>query len=459
MTQTTWRLTDMATKKRKGSRPPRPTANTISPEMDLLIQQAAKEAAGKPLSETLNPESGSLMSQMMGRLIEIAMSEEMTEHLGYEPYERQSRDELLTAGSDGHQNNRNGHYDKPVKTTVGETSIRVLRDRDGSFEPQIVPKGASISKELEERIISMYTMGMSTRDISEHLQKLYGVPANSAFISRLSAKLDTELSQWRNRPLEQVFGIIFVDAIHIKVRHAQGVRSTAVYQVCGYNEDGKMEILGVYMAPPGQTGESAKFWHQVFIQLQGRGLEDVLILCSDGLTGLVKAARSVWPACVHQPCVVHLVRNSTKNVHHTDRQAVCTGLREIYKAASYEAAGVACGQFCEQWQDKYPVVARQWADNLEVLEEMWTFSPRLRKLIYTTNAIENIHSVQRKVLKTKRSFPNLDSGLRLMTLLARKITNKNLDKSKGKQGWRLIVAELCIHFEGRIPSHWGSMYS
>lgn len=443
----------MTRKKNKTTRAPRPTANTISPEMDLLLQQAAREVAGKPLGDSLKPESGTLISQMMGRLIEIAMSEEMTEHLGYEPHERADN----SKGS--RSNTRNGHYDKPVKTTAGATVISVPRDRAGSFEPQIVPKGQGITHELEERIIAMYTTGMSTHDISEHLRELYGVEANSAFISRLTAKLDRELSEWRNRPLEQVYPIVFVDAIHLKVRHAQGVRSTATYQVCAYNDEGKLEILGLYMAPEGQTGESAAFWHQVFIQLQGRGVEDILILCADGLEGLEKAVNSIWAEVIFQPCVVHMVRNTTKRVPRRQWDKMCKGLRRIYKAASFEAANVELEKFEEEWGPKSPVAVEMWRRNLERLEGMWKFSPRVRKLIYTTNAIENIHSQQRKVLKTKRSFPNIDSALRLMSLLARKITNKNLNKRKGKPDWRLVVAELHIHFEGRIPSHWGSMHS
>ena len=268
----------MVTRKKK-SRPPRPSDNTITPELDLLIQQAAREAKGQDLTEVLKPASGSLMSQLMGRFIEIAMSEEMTEHLGYEPYERQPQEERQAPGSRQRENSRNGHYKKPVKTSAGETLIRVPRDRAGSFEPQIVPKGHSISRELEARIIAMMTCGMSTHDISEHLGELYGVEANSQFISRLTIKLDRELSEWRNRPLEQVYPIVFIDAIHLKVRHAQGVRSTAVYQVCAYNDEGKLEIIGLYMAPEGQTGESASFWHQVFVQLRSRGVDDILILC------------------------------------------------------------------------------------------------------------------------------------------------------------------------------------
>lgn len=303
----------------KGEKPktPRKNRQRFSPEIEQVLQMAAKEAAGKPLSETLNPDSGSLLTQFMGRIIELAMQEEMTEHLGYQPYERLPKDQSQ-AVEPTRSNSRNGHYKKTVETTNGTTVIEVPRDRDGSFEPQILPKGQRVSHELEQRIISMLTCGMSTRDIGEHLTQLYGTKTDSQFVSRLTIKLDDELTAWRNRPLEAVLPIVFVDAIHLKVRHSHGVHSTAVYQVCAYNEDGKLEIVGLYMAPEGQTGEGASFWHQVFVELHSRGVKDILFMSADGLEGLEKAARALWPEVSFQPCVVHLVRASMRYVVRKD---------------------------------------------------------------------------------------------------------------------------------------------
>jgi len=432
--------------------------NTFGPELEEILLQAAKEAAGKPISEALKPDSGSLLSKMIGRVVELAMQEEMTEHLGYGPNERMDLDQAQHLGAAQRPNHRNGHFDKTIKTTQGPVQIRVPRDRQGTFEPQVVPKGKSLTAELEERIISMYTAGMSTRDIEEHFTQFYGAQANSQFISRVSSRVDKELVDWRNRPLEAVYAVMLVDAIFVKVRHSQGVKATAIYQVCAYNDDGQLEILGLYMPDDGQTAESASFWHKVFSELHSRGVQDVLILCADGLEGIEKAGRALWPQLHFSPCVVHLVRASTKYVARQDREELCRDLKTIYRAASFEAAMAAQEGFGEKWRSRYPRVVGQWEDNVLALEGLWKFSPMLRKLIYTTNAIENVHNQQRKVLKTKRSLPSRDSALRLMTLLARKITDKNLARSRTRPHWRKIVAELHIHFDGRIPSTWGFMY-
>lgn len=432
--------------------------NAFGPELEALLLQAAKEAAGKPISDSLKPGSGSLLSKMIGRVVELAMEEEMTDHLGYEPNERLTRDQTDELGAHQRPNHRNGHFSKTVKTTQGPVEINVPRDRQGTFEPQALPKGKSLTKELEERIISMYTAGMSTRDIEEHFRDFYGAQANSQFISRVSSRVDKELVEWRNRPLEAVYAVMLVDAIFVKVRHSQGVKATAIYQVCAYNDDGQLEILGLYMPGDGQTGESASFWHKVFSELHSRGVADVLILCADGLEGIEKAARALWGELHFSPCVVHLVRASTKYVARQDREELCRDLKTIYQSASFEAAVTAQEAFGDKWHARYPKVVAQWEENVLALEGLWKFSAMLRKLIYTTNAIENVHNQQRKVLKTKRSLPSRDSALRLMTLLARKITAKNLARARTRPHWRKIVAELHIHFEGRIPSSWGFMY-
>ena len=431
-----------------------PTQTRFGPEFDELFEKIAKDAAGKPLSESLKPDSGSMVAEAIGRIVEIAMQQEMTAHLGYEPHER------LDPGQQGNDeptrrlNTRNGTSKKTLKTSHGQTEINVPRDRDASFDPVILPKRSSVTQELEDRVIALYTSGLSTRDIQEHLVELYGVEASSDFISNLTRKLDEELTAWRNRPLNAVYPILYVDCIHIKVRHSHGVRSTAVYQLCGYNESGQLEVLGLYMAPEGETAESARFWHKCMIDLENRGVRDVLILCADGLEGLEKAAKAVWEEVQFSPCVVHLIRNSTKFVHHSDRKPLCKDLKTIYGATSYEVAELKLMEFKEQWNDKYPRIVEKWEGYLPRLKHLWEYGAAIRKLVYTTNPIENVRNQQRKVLKTKRSLPNIESCLRLMTLLARKITTKNLKRGR-RLDWRKIVAGLHIHFEGRIPARWG----
>ncbi len=442
----------MTDKRRKG----RTSPNAFSPEVELLLKRAAKEAAGKPLGDSLKPQSGSLMSQMIARMVELAMDEEMTDHLGYEPNERITFDQAHSKGLPRRPNTRNGHTTKSVVTSYGPVDIEVPRDRLATFAPTTLPKRQSLSQELQERIVAMYTAGMSTRDIEEHIEEFYGADLNSDFISRLTVRMDQELIQWRNRPLEALYPVVLVDAIHLKVRHTQGVESTAVYQVCAYTDFGVLEILGLYMAPDGQTGESATFWHKVFAELHSRGMRDVLILCADGLEGLQKAARAIWPQLYFSPCVVHLVRSSTKYVASKDREKVCSSLKQIYQAPSFEAAMEGLDELERQWKEKYPKVVELWQGHTLALEGLWSMGPMLRKLIYTTNAIENVHNQQRKVLKTKRSFPNRDSSLRLMTLLARKINDKAFNR-RTRPDWKQIVAALQIQFEGRIPENWGSV--
>ena len=436
----------------------RKSKNEFGPEMEALLKQAAKEAVGKPIGDALKPESGSLISRMIGRIVELTMEEEMTEHLGYEPNERLTHDQRDEMGSSQRPNHRNGHFSKTVKTSQGPVDIQVPRDRQSSFESTALPKGKGLTQELEERIISMYTAGMSTRDIEEHFQEFYGAQANSQFISRVSARVDQELVQWRNRPLEAVYAVMLVDAIYVKVRQQHGVKATAIYQVCAYNDDGQLEILGLYMPDDGQTAESASFWHKVFSELHARGIQDVLFMCADGLEGVEKAGRALWPEFVFSPCVVHLIRASCKYVSYKDRRELCADLKKIYRAVSFESAQVELEHFRTKWVTRYPKVVRHWERNLEALKVLWNYSSVLRKLIYTTNAIENVHNQQRKVLKTKRSLPSRDSALRLMTLLARKITTKNTGRARTRPDWRKIVAELHIHFEGRIPASWGLIY-
>lgn len=440
----------MTKRKRKA---PRPSPNTLSEELDLALVPIAKQMAGKPLGESLDPTSGSLLSQLMGRLVELSMQEEMTEHLGYEPGQRiDATDEYQ---GEQRANHRNGFSERTLVTSQGQTTIRAPRDRDASFDSHLLPKRKRLTQEMEDRFISMYSAGMSTRDIEAHIREIYGVEVSAQFVSRLTRRMDEELTQWRSRPLDAVLPIVFVDAIHVKIRHQDGVKPTAVYQVCAYNEDGHLEIVGLYLPDDGSSAESATFWSKVFIDMNNRGVEDVLILCSDGLSGLKRAAQARWPEVEHQPCVVHLVRASTKYLSYTDRKEVCAKLKTIYGAPSYEEANRLLEAQAEEWEETHPEVLRQWRANLEDLQGMWRYGKGLRKMVYTTNAIENVHSQQRRVLKTKGSFPNPASALRLMTILARKITEKNTNRKRSAPRWRSVVADLHILFEDRIPSFWG----
>ena len=418
--------------------------------LEAYLREIAKEGAGKPLSESLTDESP--LKQLIGRFVEIALEEEMSQHLGYAPHQR------LEASTEEEpqrrRNTRNGRSRKRLKTSHGEAEIRTPRDRDGSFEPQIVPKYGTITREVEDRVVSMYAAGMTTREIQSHVRELYGFEASEMFVSRIVERLDPMLTEWRNRPLERVYAVVFVDAIHLKVRHQSGVRSTAAYQISGYGEAGTMEILGLYMAPEGHSpAESASFWHQVLVELEKRGLEDILILCADQLTGLEDAVASVYPQARFQPCVVHIMRSSLRRVPWTERRGVAKELKRIYQAATYQQAEAALERVRELYDRTHPTLVRQWTSVLPRLSDLWHYSAPLRKLVYTINPMENLNRQVRKVTKNRSVLPNPESALRLLTLVLTRIDSRNRDRAR--PDWPRIAQELTIHFPDRLPENWG----
>lgn len=439
----------MATQKRQK----RKSKNDIfTPEFEeLVLGPMAKQMAGKPLSEGF--EKGAPLNTLIGRLVEMALKEEMEDHLGYAPNERKSQKaeedvELI--------NSRNGYSSKRLKTSQGPVDVNIPRDRNAEFEPKIVPKYKGISHELETRIISMYTLGMTTRDIQRHVEEIYGLETSPMLVSRVSEKLEEELTQWRNRPLEAVYPIVFVDAMHMPIRHGGRVHSTAIYNVSTYNEKGRMEIIGLYIAED-EDGrqESSSYWHRIFVELQKRGLQDILILCSDGLKGMRQAAEAVFPKVRMQPCVVHLIRASTRLLNYKDRSKVCKVLKQIYDAPSYEMAELALKQLDEEWGQKYPAITIQWQNNLPKIKDLWSYGEHLRKMVYTTNSIENIHRRVRKVTKNRSSMPNVDSTLRLVSLILRDLNTREEEKARSRNYWREILNELHIHFADRLPHEWG----
>lgn len=439
---------DPGDKPKKG-RQKRKSANAVPDPLEAYLREIAKQGAGKPLSESLTDDSP--LKQLIGRFVEISLEEEMRQHLGYDRHERQESD---VEKPKRRRNTRNGRSQKRLKTSHGETEIQVPRDREGEFDPQIVPKYGTITHEVEQRIISMYSSGMTTREIQSHVRELYGLDASEMFVSRIVERLEPMLVEWRSRPLEGVYAILFIDALHLKVRHQSGVSATAVYQVTGYGESGVMEILGLYMAPEGHSpNESASFWHQVLVELEKRGVKDILILCADQLTGLEQAVSSVYPRARFQPCIVHVMRSSLRRVPWTDRKAVARELKRIYQAASYEKAEAALEHVRELYERRYPALIRQWSAVLPRLSDLWQYSLPLRKLVYTTNPIENLNRQVRKVTKNRGVLPNQESALRLLTLVLMQIEKRN--RQTQRADWSRIAQELTIHFPERLPEHWG----
>ena len=434
----------MCAKKSESSLPPMP------PEVEAYLREVGKAAAGRSLSEALRPDQA--LGQMMGRALEIALEEEMSAHLGYAPHQRVQPDEGQPSRR---ANTRNGSSSKRVRSQFGEVAIEVPRDRHASFEPHIVPKHASVTQEIADRVVLMYAT-QTQEQIRAHLAQIYNLQVDDSFISRLVARVDPELKAWRNRPLEAVYPVLFVDALHLKMRHADGVRATALYTVCSYGESGRLQVLGLHVAPEGfAAGESAAFWHQVFLSLQGRGLAQPLIVCGDGLAGLEQALAAVYPQARFQPCVVHLLRASFRQASYRDRKALASALRTVYKAPTYEAAELALAQVGAQWGARLPGVVAQWEGHLVALKDLWSYGAALRKLVYTTNPIENVHRQVRQATKTRGALPNPESALRLVTLVLQRVDEAHAHREQARPDWRAIVNELHIHFGDRLPRDWG----
>lgn len=436
----------MDSKKSTGKR--RGTSLRDDNPLDAYLRAIAKDAAGKPLSESMT--EGSPLKDLIGRFVEIALEEEMREHLGYEPHERKTTEEDAPARR---ANTRNGRSRKRLKTSHGEAEIAVPRDRAGSFEPAIVPKYGTITREVEDRVVAMYATGMTTRDIQQHVRELYGIDASEMFVSRIVERLDPVLLEWRHRPLEPLYAVVFIDALHLKVRTSTGVVSKALYLVSGYGESGIMEVLGLYMAPEDESpAESASFWHQVFVELEKRGLTDILILCADQLAGLSGAIESVYPKARYQPCVVHVMRSSLRRVPWSERKKVAQEVKRIYQAPTFEQAEAALDELAARYEKTHPALVRQWRRVLPELASLWQYSVPLRKLVYTINPMENLNRQVRKVTKNRGLFPNTASALRLVTLVTMRIHQSN--QQRARPDWNRIATEMAIHFPGRVPDNW-----
>jgi transposase-like protein len=315
-----------------------------------------------------------------------------------------------------------------------------------------------MSSEIEARVIYMYAHGMSTRDIAEQITALYHFAASKDFVSRVVETLDPELTAWRNRALEQTYAIIYIDAVHLKIRHPNGVKSSAVYIVSGYSESGTHEILGVWIAPSEHSaghGESASFWQSVLIDLLNRGVATVLMACTDALAGLSEALAAVYPGARHMPCVVHQVRSSLSLSTWKERKTLAGDLKKIYTAATYPLAELALEELRQRYQPRLPRVVAQWEQLLPRLADLWSYSLALRSMVYTTNPQENINRQVRKLTKARGALPSIDSALRLLTLVLRDVDDKARQKDRVRRDWTRIIQELHIHFPDVLPPDWG----
>jgi putative transposase len=374
-----------------------------------------------------------LLKQLTKALIERAMNAELTYHLGYQKHDPKG----YNSG-----NSRNGDSSKTVQGDFGQIEIDVPRDRKGSFEPQIVPKYQTRFTGFDDKIVSMYARGMTTRDIEAHLKEIYGVEVSPALISQVTEAVSDEVKVWQNRALEPVYGIVYLDALYVKMRHEGRVENRAVYVAIGVDLEGQKDVLGLWTS----ANEGAKFWLSVLTELKNRGVKDMLIVCVDGLKGFPQAIESVFPLAQVQLCIVHLVRASLNYVNWKERKQVAADLKPIYRAATAEEAELELGRFMEQWGGKYKAIGKMWKENWQRVIPFFAFPPEVRKVIYTTNAVEALNRSLRKVIKNRGSFPSEEAALKLLYLALRNA----IGKWETVQHWKEALNQFDILWGDRI---------
>ncbi|EMN1295516.1 TPA: IS256 family transposase [Escherichia coli] len=383
--------------------------------------------------EDLLGEQG-LLKQLTKKLAERALEAEMEQHLGYAKHD--------TAGKNT-GNSRNGKSRKTIRSIHGDIDIETPRDRNGSFEPQLIKKGEKQLGGFDERIVSLYARGMSTRDIQAHFEDVYGVEVSPTFISQVTNAVLDEVRAWQQRPLAPVYPIVYLDCLVVRSRETGSVQNKSVYLALGVNCDGEKELLGLWLA---QT-EGAKFWLSVMNELKNRGLDDIFIACVDGLKGFPDAIEAVYPNTQVQLCIVHQIRNSLRFVSWKERKAVAADLKTIYGAATLKQAEQALEQFAETWDSQHPSISKSWRDNWTRLSVFFDYPPQIRKVIYTTNAIESLNASLRQVTKTRRSFPNDDSVLKLLYLALHQIAKK---WTMPLRDWKPAMTQFMIMYGDRI---------
>lgn len=412
------------------------------------MNEQQKKLIDELLSDCSSPQDilgeGGLLKQLTKAVVERALAAEMDVHLGYEKHDR--------AGNNS-GNSRNGVSTKTLKTDLGDIPLEVPRDRQGTFEPSIVRKGQRRIDGFDDKILALYSRGMSTRDIQQHLQQIYGTEVSTELITRVTDAVLEELQQWQNRPLEELYAIVYLDALWIKVRDHGHVVKKAVYVVIGISWEGTRDVLGLWL----QNGEGAGFWMQILTDLQNRGVKDILIACVDGLKGLPEAINAVFPKTLVQTCIVHMIRNSMRHVPWKDRCALAADLKLIYTANNIEHAAQELDRFEKQWP-KYPRIAAMWRRNWEHVAPFLAYPKAVRRIIYTTNAIEALNRSIRKVLKTKASFPTDQAAMKLTYLAIMNLVEKsNKGWTAPVLNWQEARNQLSIIFEDRLTAEqkWG----
>lgn len=396
---------------------------------DEQIKQLIKEKNLKTVTDVHNA-----LKEMFGETIQRMLEAELENELGYSKYNYKDKKT---------SNCRNGYSKKDVQTDMGEVQLQVPRDRKGEFEPIVVKKHQNDVSSIEDQVLSMYAKGMSVRDIQTHLNDIYGVEASPGLISNITDKIMPVIRDWQSRPLQEIYTVLFLDAIHFKVRQEGQIVSKAAYMIIGIDLDGQKDVLGMWIG----ESESAKFWLNILNELKNRGVKDILITSVDNLSGFSEAISACFPQTQIQKCIVHQIRNSTRYVSYQDLKKFTTDLKPIYKAITEEKALEELDRFEEKWGKKYPLAIKSWRSNWTELATFFRYPAEIRKIIYTTNMIESYHRQLRKVTKPKSVFPTDDALLKILYLITVDITKKWTGRI---QNWGLILAQFSIYFEDRL---------
>lgn len=395
------------------------------------------EAFAREAAKSLKTEKDlSDFSQMLTKItVEAALNAELDDHLGYEKHELSNT-----------SNSRNGYSTKTLKTEDGQFEINTPRDRDGSFEPQIVKKQQTRFTSMDDKILSLYAKGMTTREIVATFEEMYGAEVSASLISKVTDGVMEKVVEWQSRPLDAVYPIVYLDCIVVKIRQDKQVINKAIYLALGVNLDGHKELLGMWIS----ENEGAKFWLNVLTELQNRGVKDILIACVDGLKGFPDAINAAFPETEIQLCIVHMVRNAMKYVPWKDYKAVAADLKRIYQSATEEEALLALEAFTERWDDKYPQISRSWRNHWDNINTLFNYPEDIRKAIYTTNAIESLNSVIRKIIKKRKLFPTDDSAKKVVYLA---IMDASKKWTMPIRNWKAAMNRFMIRFEDRLVDY------
>ena len=373
------------------------------------------------------------LKDLLGGTLKSMMEAEMDEHLGYESYERSNN-----------PNYRNGTKTKTVRGNFGEIELAVPQDRDSTFEPKIVKKRQKDISDIDQKIISMYARGLTTRQISEQIEELYGFECSEGFISDVTDKILQDITDWQNRPLDDIYPILFIDAVHFSVREDHIIKKLAAYVILGVTLDGRKDVISLQIG----ENESSKYWLGVLNDLKNRGVKDIMIVCADGLTGIKEAINTAFPETEYQRCIVHQVRNTLKYVPYKDKKAFATDLKSIYLAPNEQQGHANLERVTEKWSEKYPNALKSREQNWDVLTPIYKFSSDVRKVIYTTNAIESLNSTYKKLNRQRSIFPNDTALLKALYLATLQATKK---WGQPLRNWAKVYGEFSIMYEGRLP--------